>query len=655
MYVLRKYEWMCWFKLLINHHNHGICRYYLSSSRMQLLKSYIRFPIVNASVLMRLILNVIVLTFLSASMLSAQSSKLANQYYLDGEYEKAADMYKMLFQKSTQSDHYFNRYIECLLALEDYSGAESTIRQKIKSHPNNPNFHVSLGNVLERQNKFEDADAEFLLAIESLPPEVSKITKLGNSFIVVAKYDLAIRTYEKGATLLKNPGIFSYNLADLYRRKGDTNKMIEYYMISLINNPNRMGSIQSILQRSLAKDDFDILLEKIYGLLQENPDTDYFPEMLAWVFIQKKDYKSALRQIKALDKRLDENGNRVISLAQVAANARDYKTAIDAYEYIVDAKGPSSRYYLEAKRSALSNKKKLLLREYEPTNESFQSLQAEYITFLDKAGWNKNTASIVNDLAKLEAFHLNDLDTAIIILNDLIGYPGVNQHIKANAKLSLADYYLMKGEIWESTLLYSQVDKQFQEEILGQEARFRNAKLSYYNGDFEWAQTQFDVLKASTSKLIANDALDLSIFIMDNLGLDTTDHPMTVFADADLLIFQNRFDEAIEQLNILSNIYPDHGLQDDIKYSKAQIAMKRRDYSGAAVIFQDIIDNHTEEIRADNSMFALAELYENQLDDVQKAQELYERIFIEFSGSTFSIEARKRYRILRGDFEEVVN
>ena len=209
----------------------------------------------------------------------------------------------------------------------------------------------------------------------------------------------------------------------------------------------------------------------------------------------------------------------------------------------------------------------------------------------------------------------------------------------------------MKGEIWEATLLYSQVDKALRENPLGQEARYRNAKLSYYNGDFEWAQAQFDILKASTSRMIANDALDMSVFIMDILGLDTTDHPMTVYAESELLVFQNRFDEAFAKLDILSNIYPDHGLQDDILYLKAQTFKKQRRFEEAAELYQIIIDEFPEDIRADNSLYALAKLNEDQLDNVVKAQELYERLFLEYSGSTFSIDARKRYRILRGDFD----
>ncbi len=193
------------------------------------------------------------------------------------------------------------------------------------------------------------------------------------------------------------------------------------------------------------------------------------------------------------------------------------------------------------------------------------------------------------------------------------------------------------------------MDKEFKEGVLGHEARFRNAKLSYFFGDFEWAQSQFDVLKASTSKLIANDALDLSVFIMDNMGLDSTTTALEMYAEADLMVFQNRFAEAFSELDELLTQFPEHSLDDDVLYLKAQIFKKQHEWEKAAVILQDIFDNYKEDIRADNALFELGELYETHLNDVEKAKMLYETLFIDFSGSTFAVEARKRYRRLRGD------
>ena len=193
------------------------------------------------------------------------------------------------------------------------------------------------------------------------------------------------------------------------------------------------------------------------------------------------------------------------------------------------------------------------------------------------------------------------------------------------------------------------VNKAYKEDLLGHEARFKNAKLSYYNSDFQWAQAQFDVLKASTSRLIANDALDLSVFIMDNLNLDTTVLAMKMYATAELLLFQNKFEEAFLQLDSLMASFPGHSLEDDVLYLKAEIYRKTNDYSSAAETYQRIVETYKESIRADNALFALAEIYEYHLKDVEAAKKYYETIFIDYSDSTFAVEARKKFRLLRGD------
>lgn len=583
-----------------------------------------------------------------------QNSKLADQYYLEGEYQKAGDLYLKLHETAKKNNNfiYFNKYIECLLAMQAYDQAEKEIKDQMKAQPDDFSMLVTLGNVQERIGNYEEAQASYKLAIEKLPAKIDAITRLGNAFLSQAKYDEAIETYEKGEKLLEKPGIFSYQLADLYKRNGDIAKMIEQYLYSLQSSPDRLESIQNVLQRSLKPADYQELLSQLYVFIQDYPETDYFPEMLAWTFMQQKDYSKAMRQAKALDKRMGENGLRVYRLAQIAANDKDYVTAIDGFEYILTTQSPGSPYFLEAKRASLQTKRRQITDNYSYTTEQLRGLEAEYQTCLDAYGIHAGTAQIVSEYAMLEALYINDLPKAITLLEQVVNLPGINNYVQAYAKLDLGDYYLMSGEVWESTLLYSQVDKAFIEDLIGQDARFRNARLSYYNGDFEWAQAQFDILKTSTSKLISNDALDMSIFIMDNLGLDSNTHALSEYAQAELLIFQNKLDEAIEKLNILGNIYSEHGLKDDILYLEAKLYEKKRDYLKAETLYQEIIEKFPDEIRADNALYNQAQLYEHQLNDKEKAKACYEKLFLEYTDSTFSIDARKRYRELRGDFEE---
>ncbi len=590
--------------------------------------------------------------FLASGPLAGQTSRLAMQYFETGEFEKAASLFKELYQKDNRSNFYFDKYIESLLAMESYDEAEKVVKNRLKREPHNLTLYVTQGKIYESQFDEDQANKLYEEAIKKMPDDRLTIVRLCNEFVKMNKFDLAIKGYERGAKLLRDEIIFSYNLGDLYRKKHDTEKMIYYFLNAMENEAARIDNVKLLLERYLAEEDWKVLQTQLYDRLQKHSDNILYTELLAWVFIQKKNYRNALRQVKALDRRLRENGGRVYELGNMALNAQDYDVAISAYEYLVDSKEPGSAFYLDAKKELLATKRKKITEGFDFVPEDLALLDQEYSEFLTEFGRNKSTAHILLDQASLQALYMNDLSKAIDLLNEMIEYPGVNRYLRANGKIQLADYYLMKGEQWEATLLYSQVDKEFKDDLLGQTARFKNAKLSYYTGDFQWAQTQFDVLKASTSKLISNDALDLSVFIMDNLGLDTTSRPMELFAMSEQLVFQNRFDKAVETWNQIESEFPDHSLQDDILYAKARMYEKRREYELAADMYKEIVEKYIEEIRGDNALFALAKLYETKLDKKEEAQTLYERLFIEFSNSTLAVEARKRYRILRGDFED---
>jgi len=593
---------------------------------------------------------VYILLSLFSLSLSAQDSRLANQYYVSGEYEKAASVYKKLFEKNGNSHFYFQRYLEALMSMEDFEMAEQEIKKQLKAKPKHMQLYVDYGNLLDRQFKHEEADKQYQKAINNIPPDISVINNLGNAFTRLTKFDMAIEAYTKGSEMLDNETLFAYNLADLHKRKGDVPNMIKYYIIASTKNVNNIERYKSYFQRNLqTKEDLEEMRKQLYERIQDDPDNVVYPELLEWVFIEKEDYRAALRQARSLDRKYEEDGSRVMNIGDIAYEAKEYDTAIKAYEYVTADKSLNNRWYVDAKRSILSCKRKQITGNYDYTQSDLDSLKQEYLTFIDEFGINAQTEYLVKEYADFLAIYKNDLDGAITVLNDLIKLGSIRKTVRANAKIALADYYLMKDDVWESTLLYSQVEKEFKEEYLGEVSRFKNAKLSYYTGNFAWAKEQFSILKTATSRLISNDAIDLSVFIMDNIGLDTTDVPLKMFAQSELLTYQNKFDEAFAKLDSISEMFPEHSLDDDILYQKANLNLLLKNYDQAKKLYTKVYEDYPEEIRADNALYRLAELNENQLDDKEQAKMLYEKLFIDFSNSTFAIEARKRYRILRGD------
>ena len=350
-------------------------------------------------------LSLFVVFMLSISItLVGQESKLANEYYRSGEYEKAGMLYKKLHEDSQNNDFYFTRYLESLLALEQFDDAEKAIREEIKKRPNDAHLYVSYGNIFEKKFETEKAEEQYGKAIKKVKPDLGSISRLGNAFLSLAKYDQAIQVYELATTSLDNKYIFAYNLADLYRRKGTTDKMIQYYLLSLLNSPNRTNSLKNLFQRYLAEEEYDELQRQLYIMIQDHPDEVSYPELLQWVFIHRKEYGRALRQARAMDRKYDENGSRVYEIGSIAQNAEDYDAAIEAFQYIIDNKGPNTRFYISSKLELLDCKRKKVTRNFDHSDAELQELEREYESFLSEFGKNSQTIFLVKEYAKFQAF-----------------------------------------------------------------------------------------------------------------------------------------------------------------------------------------------------------------------------------------------------------
>lgn len=578
-----------------------------------------------------------------------QKANLANEYYNTGEYEKAGELYLSLFNENNRNIFYFSRYVQCLIETNNLQTAEKVVRDEIKKTPDELTLYVALGNIFERGGQNEKAEKEFQKCVEKLTPDQNMIAQVANSFTQLNKLEWAIAVYKKGEDITKINNLYTYNLAELYRRTGDVPNMISYYLRYLNKDVRNMNTVQTNLQRYLQPENYTELQTQLYDLIQKNPDERTYAEMLQWTFITMKSYPKALRQAKAMDRQYQENGVRVFNVASIAMNDDDYDSAIDGFSYITQNHSKNSAYYIESRRGLLNAKKSKVLQNYDYTKEDLLSLQAEYKDFFEIMGKNTQTAGLMLEYAEYEAMYMNDLPLAIQILEELRLFGGLSKESVAQAKLNLADYYLMSGDRWEASLLFSQVDKDFKEGTLGEYARYKNAKLSYYAGDFEWAQEQFKILKGATSKLISNDAIDMSVFILDNLGLDTTEITLQMFSKADLLIFQNKFAEAIDVLDSIKVLFPEHALEDDVLYLKARIYQKQKKVDLAVITLEQIVEKFPEEIKADDALFELANLYEVAKKDAEKAKSLFEKLYTDYSGSTYAVEAKKRYRILRGE------
>ena len=603
----------------------------------------------------RLLGSVLAWTLLATGVLAQppQDEQLAAQYFQRGEYDKAVLYYDKLY-RAQPTPYYYEQLFRCHVGLKDYESAEKLAKDQLRRQNGDPRFLVDLGSVYKDMGQPEKAAQQYQKALKGLKPEQSSIRNLANAFTRYNELDLALETYERGQSMLKDGSNFHYEIASLYAAKGDVPAMVKQYVDLLGANEAYLQAVQNGLARyidfTVADARSETLRTELLRHIQKEPQKTIYQELLVWMYIQQKDLTSALVQSKAMDKRFNEGGQRLMELADVAVTNEDWATATKCYQYVVGL-GPEGPNYLRARIGEVNALDKQLTAQAEPPREELLALQQKYEVTISELGRSRGTLELVRGLARLKAYYLNDAPGAITILEEGIATPGIDPKAQAELKLDLGDIHVLNAEIWDASLLYSQVDLDFKQDMLGHEARLRNAKVSFYAGDFLWAQGQLDVLKASTSKLIANDAMELSLLITDNLGADSNSVPLGMYAHAQLLTFQHRYDEALAELDSITLTYPMHSLSDEVFMERFRIAYARHQYDSAAVWLVKITEQYPNDILMDNALIELGRLYDTKLKDPEKAKQYYERLLFEQGGSIFVPEARDRFRRLRGDMD----
>lgn len=575
--------------------------------------------------------------------------ELAKGMVLAKDYKKAIEEYQKLYAQNMADVEVYRQYFDLLLEAKEFRKAEQLIGDEKKLY-NTPLLMVDMGRIYMAQDKKKKAEEIFDAAIQNLNGDDLLTQQMANAFTKINRDDYALKTYERARDLLHNAYMYSGPLARLYAKAGQ----IENAVSALLDGGNfntNLDDVKATLLEILGTDQKKIQLAQkaIVKKINEQPENPFYAELLTWLFTQKNDWDGAFIQISALDERNREQGERVLEFARYAAKESQYEFALKAYDAIIE-KGKELPYYTIAQNEKITVKFAQLQNNPAFTKQDVQNLVKDYVVFFEEFPQYYTTQTL-RDYAKLEAQYADSPAVAIKLLQKGIDQPGARRDFIGLAKLQMGDYYVLVGKIWDASLMYSQVDKDFREDMLGEDARYRNAKLAYYRGDFDWAQGQLTVLKASTSELIANDALYLSVLITENIPPDSIMTPLNRFAYADLLMFQNKDSLAGALLDSISTHYPEHPLQDDILMQRANLAFKHRDYNKTLDYLKDIYVKFGKDVLGDDAVFRTAEIYEKFLHDNEKAKHFYEQLVIDYPGSTYVQSARTRLSVLQGGAE----
>ena len=622
---------------------------------------------------LRLITSVSFLMICLSCQLLAQSNKrqdderLARQFYNAQEYDKARDVYLQLYQEYKYYQ-YLSRYVDCQFYLDELDSAENELRAFIK-HDNTTNkwkAQIDLSFVLYKKNEIEKAKRILTKLINELPPTKGNYSQVATLMRSRGFNEQAIMLYDKGSEIPEINYDFYAEKASTYQSMMNFDKSIENYLLYLEGDYNNYDLVKSRLSFMLRHDvDGSVSESMRFALLkkaQEHKDDVVFAELFIWYALQIQDYETAIVQEMALDKRFNDRENDIIYLAKIAYDNAQYEVAQTAFEYVA-AKAKEGAFYPDAVVGLIQTQYKKVETSLYGVSENVSDGVSENVSEgvsedhdfysdyekrieneCEELGISDMTMPIVLIRSEILSYKLNETDKAIELLNNVLNH-NISRYNKAKAKMALADVYLYKEDVWEATLIYSQVDKAMKEEPIGHEARFKNAKLRYYIGEFEWALSVLNILKSATSKLIANDAMTLSLLITDNLEYDTV--ALQRLAKADYYIYQKRYELADKMLDSVNIYNPNEFSMPYLLSRKAAIAMENNNYELADSLYKRIYQGYADSYMADDALLKDAILLEQSLGKKEEAMECYAKLIDEYTASVYVAQARSAYRRLR--------
>lgn len=600
--------------------------------------------------LKKILYSLLLCTLASQAFAQNDDFALADEYFAQGEYQKARDSYERLLKNVQNWKTVHQNYMTCLLQLRDWKAAEKHLARLRKLEPENLLLAVESGKLSELQGDNKSAQREYDKLIQAEKQKPQRLIQLYLAFLRFEKLDWAEKTILAARKQESSKTAYAAYLADLYARQGNKSAMIEEYLNLVLEEPMQSKElVQNALQDQLQEEeDLKMLENVLIKKIQENPNEKVVADLIVWLYVQQKRFDRAFIQARAIDKRFKLSGTEVFELGFIAFENKDYPASSKIFDYLVK-EYPKSFNYITARTYLIKSKEEMIKNSFPVDKEQVRSVMEDYEKVLKEIGRSNSTIEIMESKALLMAFYLDEKDEALLLLQEAIDLARYNNKFIAKCKTSMGDIYLLKGEPWEATLLYSQAEKLQKDSPIAYEAKLKNAKLNYYKGDFELAQSHLDILKMATSREIANDAMELSLLIKDNLMLDTLGTALKEYARIDLLLFQNKVDEALQALDKMLQDYPNHSLSDDIYYLKAQVYIRLGAYEKALDFLKKIVFEYKYDLKTDDAHFLMGKLYEEKLNNKDKAMEIYQNHLSKYPGSIYVAEARKRFRMLRGD------
>lgn len=596
----------------------------------------------------------------------AAKLRLAQSFEQVGDWEKAAAIYESLLENNPESLVILDGLRRSYTELKQYGKAINLVRRQLQTSPQDENLLTILGSVYDLANRPDVADSVWRVVIRKDPQNANLYRLVAAQLIDHREYDRAIKVYLEGRVGAKNPMLFLEDLASLYGALHQYEATASEYVKLIHANSQQVTYVESRLSSFTGREEARrAALVVVQREAKRAPEDIPLLSLLAWLFMDGKEFDAALEEYRVIDRLTKANGHQIFQFGQRATQEYAYQAAAKAFREVLEKNPqqdilPFARIgYARAIEELSAENDTLAQQSGDPTYPAFSGNAGARVsetqpTFQGAMALYEGIAREYprTDIAMQALFRIGtirfsrffDLNGAAAAFDSVRKMP-YNVPLIYDATMNLGEIQVARNDLLRAHSEYDQllrIAPEYRERVL-----YRIAELQYFEAQFDTATATLQGISTNMASDLTNDALQLLYFIQENRVAGQ--EALAEFARADLLVRQRKYPEALARFELVTTRFATTPLLDDamMKTGDLQLLLNRVD--SALAVFRRVVNDMPTSTLRDRAQMRIGEVYENKLNDKKKAIEAYEAVLVNYPASLFVEEARKRIRILRGD------
>jgi tetratricopeptide (TPR) repeat protein len=593
--------------------------------------------------------------------------RLAQSFEQTGEWEKAATLYESLLEGSPDSFVILEGLRRSYTELKEYDKAIALIRRQLHAKSQDENLLSWLGGLYDLQGNTQTADSVWHIIFRKDRQNVNLYRLVAAQLIDHREYERAIQIYLEGRDATQNPLVFLEELASLYGALHQYESAASEYVKLVRSNPQQVTYVEARLSSYTGHEEARrAALAVVQREVQQTPEQIPVLSLLAWLYMDGKEFDAALEQYRRIDRLTKANGHEIFQFGGRAAQERAYAVAAKAFREVIENNErqdilPAARLGYARALEELSAENDTLAQlsgrtpasspgstENTRVSESQPTFQGVLALYDRLTRDYPNTEIAMQAFFRLGVIRFNrlfDLNGAAAAFDTVRRMP-YNGILAVEATMSLGEIHTTRNDLTRAHREYGQLlamaPEQYRDRVL-----YRIAELDYFEARFDTAVGSLQRISINLTNDLANDALQLLYFIQENKAAGQ--EALAEFARADLLVRQRKYSEALALFESVTRRFAATPLLDDAMMRTGDLNLLLNKPDSAITVFSRIINDMPTSILRDRAQMRIGEVYEGRLNDKKRAIEAYEAVLANYPTSLFVEEARKKIRILRGD------